>query len=55
MGIFGGVGVILAGVGTYLLLTSFGSKKTVKRDDAAVTFAPILSPTTGGMSVLGRF
>ncbi len=55
MGLFGGIGVLVAGVGTYLLLTSFGSKKVVKRDDASLTFAPIITPTVGGMSVLGRF
>ena len=56
MGVAGGVGVILAGVGTYLLLSSFGSKRTIKRaDDAGITFAPLLSPQMGGMAVLGRF
>lgn len=56
MGVAGGLGVVLAGVGTALVLTSFGSKKVVKRDEgASVSFAPILSPTMGGMSVLGRF
>ncbi|GEM_PF-5873789 len=55
MGIAGGLGVILTGVGTFLLLTSFGSKKVVKHDDTALTFTPIITPTVGGMSVLGRF
>jgi hypothetical protein len=54
-GVGGGLGVVLAAVGTVLVLTSFGSKKVVKHDDTGVSFAPILSPTMGGMSVLGRF
>jgi hypothetical protein len=54
MGVAGGLGVVLAGVGTALVLTSFGSKKVVKHDDA-VSFVPMISPTMGGMAVLGRF
>ena len=51
MGLFGGAGVVLAGVGTVLLLTSFGSSQPTK----PVTFTPMLSPRVAGIGLTAHF
>lgn len=54
MGVIGGIGVVAATVGTILLLTSFESKRVVKRD-ARLTLTPALGPGYAGAALSGSF
>ncbi|CAN5651033.1 hypothetical protein BH09MYX1_BH09MYX1_30630 [soil metagenome] len=52
MGVVGGIGVVAATVGTILLLTSFESKRIIKRD---IQFTPQFAPGYAGFGMSGTF
>jgi len=53
MAVVGGIGVAVATVGTIMLLTSFESKRELKR--ASLRLTPAFSPSYAGFSVGGSF
>jgi hypothetical protein len=53
MGVVGGIGLVAATVGTILVLTSFESKRVVKRD--GLQFTPTFSANYAGASLSGSF
>lgn len=55
MGVAGGAGILLAGIGAYLTLTSFGSKKVVEKSSTSATVYPILGPSVAGVGLTGHF
>ncbi len=53
MGVAGGIGLVAGVVGTILLLTSFESKRVIKRE--GIRFTPQFSPTYAGLGLSGSF
>jgi hypothetical protein len=53
MGVAGGIGIISAVVGTILVLTSFESKRVIKRE--GIRFTPQFTPTYAGVGLSGSF